>query len=83
VGGDRSIAIAVQLQIDIFLAPMKSRGFFFVYHIGIIAGLDIIERYNHSVDIYTDDTRFAPLGTDATVVYGYKDLRIRNNTNVT
>jgi vancomycin resistance protein VanW len=31
------------------------------------------------MDIYTDDTRFAPLGTDATVVYGYKDLRIKNN----
>ena len=32
----------------------------------------------HSVDIYTEQTRFAPLGSDATVAYGYKDLRFRN-----
>ena len=42
-------------------------------------GLEIIERFNHSKDIYTDETRFAPLGTDATVVYGYKDFRFKNN----
>jgi len=46
--------------------------------LSIIAGLQVLERYNHSVDIYTDETRFCPLGSDATVVYGYKDLRIRN-----
>jgi vancomycin resistance protein VanW len=50
-----------------------------IYHIGILAGLEILERHNHSIDIYTDETRFTPLGTDATVVYGYKDLRVRNN----
>jgi vancomycin resistance protein VanW len=50
-----------------------------VYHVSVVAGLEILERYNHSVDIYTEETRFAPLGLDATVVYGYKDLRIKNN----
>lgn len=50
-----------------------------VYNVSLIAGLQILERYNHSVDIYTDETRFAPLGLDATVVYAYKDLRIKNN----
>jgi vancomycin resistance protein VanW len=50
-----------------------------IYHASIIAGLCIIERYNHTVDIYTDETRFAPLGTDAAVVYGFKDLRVKNN----
>ena len=50
-----------------------------IYHISIVAGLEILERHNHSIDIYTDETRFTPLGTDATVVYGYKDLRVRNN----
>ncbi len=50
-----------------------------IYYMAIIAKLEIIERHNHSVDLYTDLTRFAPLGTDATVVYGNKDLRIRNN----
>lgn len=49
-----------------------------IYHVSILAGLEILERYNHSIDIYTEETRFAPLGTDATVVYGYKDLRIKN-----
>jgi vancomycin resistance protein VanW len=50
-----------------------------VYYAALQAGLHIVERHNHSVDIYTDETRFTPLGTDATVVYGYKDLRVRNN----
>lgn len=49
-----------------------------VYHVSILAGLEVVERYNHSVDLYTEDTRFTPLGTDATVVYGNKDLRIKN-----
>ena len=49
-----------------------------IYLASLLAGLEIIERHNHSVDLYTDETRFAPLGSDATVVYGYKDLRIKN-----
>jgi vancomycin resistance protein VanW len=49
-----------------------------IYHVSILAGLQIVERHNHSIDIYTDETRFTPLGLDATVVYGYKDLRIKN-----
>jgi vancomycin resistance protein VanW len=44
----------------------------------LIGGLKVIERYNHSVDIYSEESRFCPLGTDATIVYGYKDLRIQN-----
>jgi len=51
-----------------------------LYHLSLMAGLDIRERHNHSLDIYTEAERFTPLGADATVVYGYKDLRIRNNT---
>jgi vancomycin resistance protein VanW len=50
-----------------------------VYFLALKSGLTIIERYPHSKDIYTDATRFAPLGSDATVVYGYKDLRFQNN----
>lgn len=50
-----------------------------IYNVSLIAGLQILERYNHSVDIYTEETRFAPLGFDATVVFGFKDLRIKNN----
>jgi vancomycin resistance protein VanW len=50
-----------------------------IYFNAIQSGLEIIERYNHSVDIYKEEERFTPLGADATVVYVYKDLRIRNN----
>jgi vancomycin resistance protein VanW len=52
-----------------------------IYHLSLIAGLDIIERYNHSKDLYTEETRFCPLGSDATVAYGYRDLRVKNNLN--
>jgi len=50
-----------------------------IYHAAILANLEVLERYNHSKDIYTDETRFTPLGSDATVVYGFKDLKIKNN----
>ena len=50
-----------------------------IYHSSLEAGLEIIERHHHSVDIYENEIdRYAPLGSDSTVVYGYKDLRIRN-----
>ena len=52
-----------------------------LHQLSLIAALKVLERYNHSVDIYTEATRFCPLGSDATVVYGYKDLRIKNNFN--
>ena len=45
-----------------------------------MAGLCIIERHSHSFDIYNEETRFTPLGSDATVVYGFKDLRIQNTS---
>ena len=50
-----------------------------VYHTGLQAGLEMIERYNHSVDLYKNETRYTPLGSDAAVFYGYKDLRMKNN----
>lgn len=50
-----------------------------LYHLSLISGLEVIERYNHSIDFYTEENRYTPIGCDATVVYGYKDLRIRNN----
>ncbi|MBL7798789.1 MAG: VanW family protein [Saprospiraceae bacterium] len=51
-----------------------------LYYLALGTGLEILERHNHSVDIYSENERFAPLGSDATVVYGYKDLRFRNTT---
>ncbi len=50
-----------------------------LYYLTLKAGLTPIERYPHSTDIYTEATRFTPLGSDATVVYGYKDLRFINS----
>jgi vancomycin resistance protein VanW len=49
-----------------------------IYSTVLKANLEILERYNHSVDIYQEEERFTPLGSDATVVYGYKDLRFKN-----
>jgi vancomycin resistance protein VanW len=49
-----------------------------LYHLALSAGLGIVERHPHSLDLYTDETRYTPLGADATTVYGYKDLRIKN-----
>lgn len=43
----------------------------------LAGNLEILERSNHSVDTYGDD-RFFTLGQDAAVVYGYKDLVVRN-----
>lgn len=50
-----------------------------VYLAALQAGMTILERHNHSVDIYQEDERFAPLGADATVVYGTKDFQFVNN----
>lgn len=49
-----------------------------IYLLSLEAGLTILERHNHSLDLYTESSRYAPLGSDATVVFGYKDLRIKN-----
>lgn len=52
-----------------------------LYYVSIVAGFEIIERHAHSRDIYDDNTRYAPLGSDATVAYGFKDLRVLNTTS--
>ncbi|AZA91005.1 Uncharacterized vancomycin resistance protein [Chryseobacterium nakagawai] len=50
-----------------------------LYHLALQSGLKILERYPHSMDIYKEKERFTPLGSDCTVVYGYKDLQIQNS----
>lgn len=50
-----------------------------IYLLALKAGLTIVERHAHSLDIYREEERFAPLGGDATVSFGYKDLRFINN----
>lgn len=48
-----------------------------LYNLALLAGLQILERYNHSIDAYGEQ-RYIPLGCDATVAFGRKDLRFRN-----
>ncbi|MDN3691352.1 VanW family protein [Chryseobacterium tructae] len=50
-----------------------------LYYGSLQSGLKILERYPHSMDIYKEDERFTPLGSDCTVVYGYKDLQVQNS----
>lgn len=50
-----------------------------LYHLALTVNLRVIERHHHSVDIYQESERFTPLGADATVAFGYKDLRLENN----
>lgn len=52
-----------------------------LYNAALLANLQIIERYNHS--IYGDATNYVPLGRDAAIYYGYKDLRFRNSLDQT
>jgi vancomycin resistance protein VanW len=49
-----------------------------IYYVSLRAGLEVLERHPHSRDIYDDQTRYAPLGADATVAYAFKDLRVLN-----
>jgi vancomycin resistance protein VanW len=50
-----------------------------IYELGLRGGLDVPERHPHSKDLYErEEDRFTPLGLDATVVWPWKDLRLRN-----
>jgi vancomycin resistance protein VanW len=49
-----------------------------LYELGLRSGVEILERHPHSRDLYTEESRFTPLGLDATVVWGFKDVRLRN-----
>ncbi len=46
--------------------------------LGIEAGMEIIERHRHSLDLFPDAERTAPFGCGATVFYQHVDLRLRN-----
>ena len=52
-----------------------------LYNAALLAGLEILERHAHSIDAYGAN-RYVPLGRDATVVHGYKDLQFRNATAI-
>ena len=46
-----------------------------IYMAAINSGLEVTEIHHHSLPV-----SYAPQNTDAAVVYGYKDLKIKNNT---
>jgi vancomycin resistance protein VanW len=48
-----------------------------IYNLALLSGMQILERHNHSIDAYGEE-RYIPLGRDATVAYGRKDLRFGN-----
>lgn len=48
-----------------------------LYNLALLSGCKIIERFNHSIDAYGED-RYIPLGRDATVAHGKKNLRFKN-----
>lgn len=47
-----------------------------IYMAAVNSGLQITDHHNHS-----EPVAYAPDGMDATVVYGYKDFKFRNNTD--
>ena len=50
-----------------------------LYYVALQGGLRIRERHPHTVDLYSDAERYAPLGSDASVAFGFKDLRFENS----
>lgn len=45
-----------------------------LYNVAILSDLEIIERHNHSMPV-----NYVPYGQDATVAYGHKDFRFKND----
>lgn len=54
-----------------------------LYWMTVHTPLSVVERYRHSYDVFPDQNRTQPFGSGATCVYNYRDLQIRNDTNVT
>jgi vancomycin resistance protein VanW len=48
-----------------------------LYNLALLSGCRIDERHNHTIDAYGEE-RYIPLGRDATVAYGKKNLRFSN-----
>jgi vancomycin resistance protein VanW len=51
-----------------------------IYWLALHTPLEIIERHHHSFDPFPDSGRILPFASGATVMFNYRDLRIRNNT---
>lgn len=44
----------------------------------IYAGLEVVERHRHGLDLFRDHNRDVPFGSGATVLYNFKDLILFN-----
>ena len=49
-----------------------------VYWMGLHAGMEVLERHHHCVDLFPDDGRTVPFGMGVSIFYNYMDLRLRN-----
>ena len=50
-----------------------------VYWMGLHAGMKVLERHHHCVDLFPDDGRTVPFGMGVSIFYNYMDLRLRNS----
>jgi vancomycin resistance protein VanW len=53
-----------------------------LFFLGVQAGLELVERHRHGLDLFPDDSRTVPFGCGATVFFPRKDLKLRNTTGV-
>jgi vancomycin resistance protein VanW len=49
-----------------------------LFVIALRAGMKIIERHRHALDMFPDDHRTIPFGCGATIFYNYADFRFEN-----
>jgi vancomycin resistance protein VanW len=49
-----------------------------LFQLGLISGLEVVERHRHGLDLFPDVGRDVPFGCGATVFYNMADLRLRN-----
>jgi vancomycin resistance protein VanW len=52
-----------------------------IYWLALHSPLEVVERYHHSFDPFSDKGRILPFASGATVMYNYRDLRLKNNTD--
>ena len=52
-----------------------------IFNTFLYGGCQILERHCHSIDAY-GESRFYTLGQDAAVAHGYKDLIVRNHSQI-
>lgn len=53
-----------------------------IYWMTLHTPLTVVERYRHSYDVFPDSDRTQPFGSGATCYYPYRDLMIRNDTDM-